>query len=567
MHPSDTLTVSFDAGPDKEGPTSWAQLKTFHRRARYPHDRYSSFLTHTAELPVATSRSGVAEAVAALLVAHESLRTVYADDGRRQHVSGRGGLTLTVHDVPDDEEALERVVDSLTHNPFDFAREFPLRAAVLAPGGRPARLVVVYSHIAVDGEGLRIVIEDLHNALTGRGEPGGSGAAQPLELGLEQQSPAWQERNAAALRHWDKAMERVPQSMLAVPVATGGDADRYVCGVLESRAVAEALPVIAARTRASTSAVMLAATAAVLAHRAGLSRCALTAIAANRNTPRTARYVGTISQDALVLLTPGDGTFDALVRRAWTGSLAAYQHSQVHPLELWDRMEKAGSRRGIRFARDCVFNDRSVPGGIEVSDQAAPGERSTIRVEQATFMPVRFFLRVVRTDGTAEIALWSDTRYLPEPELRAFLTGMERLLVAAAKEDIPLGRLQEISGVVPVPRGPQWQPIAGSLVDVDAVRGLVEAVARGRRSAVFVTDASAPGRGELVAYVDGSGTSLTSYALHQACMAALPDFDGAIAPARYVLCDGAPGDTSDEAAWLSVPVTSTGDGRAPDPGE
>ncbi|MFC9636802.1 condensation domain-containing protein [Streptomyces mirabilis] len=568
MRPSDTLTVNFDAGPDKEGPTSWAQLKTFHRRARYPHDRYSSFLTHAVELPAGTSRGRLAEAFAALLVTHESLRTVYPDDGRRQCVLGKGELTLAVHDVPDDEGTLAGVLETLTRSPFDFARELPLRAAVLAPGGRPVRLVVAYSHIAVDGEGLRIVTEDVHNALAGRGDRNGSGAAQPLELALEQQSPAWRERNAAALRHWDKVMERVPQSVLAVPVATGGDADRYLRGVLESRVVAEALPVITARTRASGSAVMLAATAAVLAHRAGLPRCALTAIAANRNTPRTERYVGTIAQDALVLLTPGDGTFDALVRQAWTGSLAAYQHSQVHPLDLWDRIAKVGFRRGIRFARDCVFNDRSAPGGgVEVSDQAAPGEGSTIRVQRATFMPVRFFLRVLRTSGTAEIVLWSDTRYLPEPELREFLAGLERLLVAAAKEDVPLSRIGDITGVTPALRGPQWREIDASLVDVDAVRRLVEMVARGRGSAVFVTDVTDTGEAELVAYVDTSGTSLTSHSLHQACMAALPDFDGAIAPTRYVLCDGAPKNSTDEAAWLSGPVTSTGDGRSLASGE
>ncbi|MGH1552046.1 hypothetical protein ACRAWF_07505 [Streptomyces sp. L7] len=326
---------------------------------------------------------------------------------------------------------------------------------------------------------------------------------------------------------------------------------------------------IAARTRASGSAVMLAATAAVLAQRAGLSRCALTMIASNRNTPRTERYVGTIAQDALILLTPGDGTFDALVRRAWAGSLAAYQHSQVHPLDLWDRIRKAGFRRGIHFARDCVFNDRSVPGVVEVSDQAAPGEGSTISVQRATFMPVRFFLRVLRTGGTAEVALWADARYLPEPELREFLAGWERLLVAASKEDVSLGRLSEISGVMQVSRGPQWREIGASLVDVDAVRSLVEAVAHGRASAVFVTDGTDPGAAELVAYMDTSKMSLTAHALHRSCMAALSDFDGAIAPTRYVLCDGAPGpgNAADEAVWRSVPVMSTGDGRPLPAGE
>ncbi|MET8680195.1 condensation domain-containing protein [Streptomyces sp. NPDC004647] len=564
MRPSPDVTVSFSAGPDKEGPSSWAQTKTYRRRAKYPGDRNSAFLTQITELPPESDIPRVVAALRSLLVAHESLRTLYPDvDGLRQRVVGEGELPVRVHDAPDDGTTLSNVLESMTERPFDFARELPLRVAVVAPHGTPRKLVVVHSHIAVDGEALRILGEDLENALAGVSGPLPSGAAhQPLDVGTEQQSAAWQERNEAALRHWGRALARVPQSVLAVPAGTRPDSSpRYLCGVLRSRTAADALQVLAARTKASRSAVLLAATAAVLAHRAGNDRCALTSIAANRNTPHTERYVGTIAQDALVVLTAGSGTFDALVRRAWAGSLAAYQHSQVDPLRLWDLIDRIGFRRGIRFARDCVYNDRSGSGDAAPVPEGAG--RTGLLVDPATFMPVRFYFKVVRSVGVAEFSLWTDSHYLPEPDLRAFLTGVESLLVAAADEDLPLERVGAVSGIVPVVRGPEWVEIDSSLIDLAATGNLVEKAAGGRTSAVLPVVPESAGAPELVAYVDAGGASLTPHALHTACVAALSEFDGAMAPARYVLCDGAPAEPAAAEQWLGRPVLRSGDGREP----
>lgn len=563
MSPAGTVVVSFDTGPDREGPSTWGQLKTFLRRASYPDDQYSAVLRHTIELADEAAVARVPEALRALLVAHHSLRTVYRDGGESQRLLGAGQLELPTFDLPDQPESITAVFDALTARRFDLAADLPVRAALLLPGGRaPGKLLLAVSHIAVDGEGLRIVAEDVDALVAGVADRAGETAAravQPLDLATEQNSPRGKARNEAALLHWGRIIAAAPQSMLAVRAGGGPDpSGRYLRGEYRSSRAAEALSALSARTRASRQSVMLAATAALLSWRTGSPECVLTLISGNRTLPGTTSHVGSLSQDAIALLPAGTGTFDELVRNAWSQSLSAYRHSQVHPVRLQSLIHDIGAARGTRFVRDCVFNARNEPPQPHSPSREPVSELS---VKAATFMPVRFYLLVQRTLGVAEYALWADTEYLREDDIRAFLTGVERLVVAAEAGVLHMERIGEISGIDPVGIEDGWTRVDSCLVDLWATRRLVASAAENRTTSVGVDAVGPAGEAGLVAYVDARGWTVTPEELHGACMTALPRFPEAMAPRHYVLCDGSPPNPDDIAGWREVPVLDSGSGR------
>ncbi len=97
----------------------------------------------------------------------------------------------------------------------------------------------------------------------------------------------------------------------------------------------------------------------------------------------------------------------------------------------------------------------------------------------------------------------------------------------------------------------------GCRVDPAATRDLLGAARPGRITRVFVED------GRLVGYLARGAGPDTPAAVHDACVALLPEHPVTATPGRYVLCADAPTDPEDGSGWRAQPVLSTGTGRAP----
>ena len=352
-------------------------------------------------------------------------------------------------------------------------------------------------------------------------------------------------RLAQALDYWRDTLARVPQCMFAVPDVPGGRAV-YRAARLRSRALARAASVVAARTRTSRSAAVLAAVSAIVGRYTGQPDCVVTAVAGNRLAPELRGYVGPLAQDALIAFDLGGGSFDALVRRAWAASLKAYRHSRFDAVDLWRVIDATGHARGSSFARDFVFND--------LSGYAPAGSRAGADTEfgwlPAADLPARFVCYVNRLDDTdAELVLWADVRRITPARLELAARGAERVLVAAAAgEPDPVG----LAGLSTVERGPDWRRLDSCWVDLAEVRRLVGDALPAFHRGVFCDD------GGLTAFLAPGPDPARA---HEACMAALPGRETAMAPQRYVVCASPPADVGDPAAWRARPVVAEGSGR------
>lgn len=141
-------------------------------------------------------------------------------------------------------------------------------------------------------------------------------ALAPLDLALDELSPAGRRKSVASLRYWEQVIRTGPQAMFAEPRVRPGDHPQAQL-TLRSRQAGRALAAAASRTGSPAPTVLLAAWCTLVGHRAGQSTCVIAAPTSNRHRPALARAVTALSQDALLRLDVSGPTFDTVLRRAW----------------------------------------------------------------------------------------------------------------------------------------------------------------------------------------------------------------------------------------------------------
>ncbi len=151
--------------------------------------------------------------------------------------------------------------------------------------------------------------------------------------------------------------------------------------------------------------------------------------------------------------------------------------------------------------------------------------------------------------------VWSgDIGLVPRAELESVLLAVERLLVAAARGDVPASRMPEIIGLEPLPGTPDRILVDHCWVDVAAVQRLVDDAVAPAIARVFASAAGRP----LVACLTATDTIRTPQQAHARCMTALARHPTAITPRHYVICPTAPPDPADPTAWPAPLATGTG---------
>ncbi|MFE7510916.1 condensation domain-containing protein, partial [Streptomyces sp. NPDC057540] len=362
-----TVTVRYAGGEERRGPVTMGQANMIRCMLR---DEPEHINIHAVwPVPGGTRTESAIDALRALVVRHEALRTTFphapGEAPREQVVAAEGSFTVTVLDHGTLPRDAARHADAIARRNrverFRLDRDFGLRISLVAVDGAPVFVALAASHAVADISALSVLEEDWLALLAGRTLPAVT-AFTPLDLAAEEATPGGLRRSEASLRHWERIIRTGPQAMFAEPGAVGAEVEAAQL-TLRSRRGARALARVAERTGGLPSTVLLTAWCALVAHRTGQSSCVAAVPTSNRFLPRLARSVNTVSQDALLSLDVRVPSFDALLRKAWGAALNAYRHSQFDAVRLWDMIDAVTHERGSRFARDVVFNDVStVPG-------------------------------------------------------------------------------------------------------------------------------------------------------------------------------------------------------------
>jgi hypothetical protein len=572
LTPTPPVAVEFTGERAGEGPLTLGQLCVYVWVSNSPDDLYALLC---AELPVPamTSVDDVAGALAALVARHESLRTSYLPgEPPRQRVAADGVQMLEVCSLgegqwgpPDRPVVAEALIRWLRESPNPARR--PVRIAVAVAPGAGDRVIACaagFTHLAMDHGAIEVLRRDFAALL---GDPAQRPASQPGHQPLDQAeleaTAAERHKADAALEHLRTPSRRMPHCMYALPGARASGESLAV--ELSSVAAAMAVRRTAARTRASRSAVVLAAICAVLARRANYPELVLPLLSSNRFESHLVNYVGTLAQASIATIEVGERSFDELAGHTWTAVLEASRHARYDNVKRDAMDRRIEHERGLRFSYDPLFSNL-IPeswSGLTAGVGFQPEEidvalaRTELRWHPMPSggTPIRFTLTQI--DGCLRLEAWSsDTGLVPRAELESLLLAIERLLVAAALGDVTGGQLPGLIGLEPIAGTADRILVDHCWVDVADVQRLVDEAVAPAAARVF---ASAGGR-PLVAHLAATDAVRTPEQAHACCMAALARHPTAITPRHYVICRTAPSDPADPTAW-PAPLAA-GAGRA-----
>ncbi|MDQ2586698.1 condensation domain-containing protein [Saccharothrix yanglingensis] len=571
LTPAEPVPVAFTGRRAGEGPLTLGQLNTVQWLKPTP-DHFAAILCVELPVPGGVSTDDVAESLAVLVARHEGLRTTYVVGERpRQVVAGTGVLVLDVCSLgegswgPRDRPAVAaKLVGWLRERRGTVATA--LRVAVATAGdGTVVACAAGFSHLAVDLGAIEVVKREFAEMLA---DPAlrqvGPPRHQPLDQAELEATPAGRRRAESALDYLEGQSRRIPRCLYALPGRRASGESLAV--ELSSAAAAMAVRQVAARTRASRSAIVLGAVCAVLSQRTGYRELVFPLLSSNRFDRRLAGYVGTLAQGGIATVEVGDRTFDALVKHTWTSVLEASRHAGYDGAERAAMGERLEHERGLRFLYDPLFNSL-VPeswSGANAGVRHRPEQITAAlahtelrwRPVHRNGTPVRFGLTQV--DDRVRLDLWSaDTGLVPRSEMESLLLAVERLLVEAASGDLAPGRVRDLVGLEPIARTADWVLVDSCWVDLVEVQRLLD---EALGPSVARVHASVDGR-PLVAHLTATDAVRTPEQAHALCMAALPDHLNALTPRYYVVCATAPPDPADPTAW-PTPL-SAGTGRSP----
>ncbi|MFD0410902.1 condensation domain-containing protein [Kitasatospora sp. NPDC127116] len=488
-------------------------------------------------VPDGTSVPSGLVALRRLVERHESLRTSFpagpGPDGfpDRQVVHRQGRFAVSVVEAGCRSDAeLNAMAEELGRVdvtvPVGLDLPPRIRFTLIAAGERLLRLVAVVCHAGADGAATAVLIEDWCALAAGKELPPVT-APTPLGIAVAEQSAQGRRRSAAALRHWARILTAGPVGVFSDARISGPPRDHSAL-LVRSRTAADDLAAVCRRTGASPSVVLLAAFAALVAHRAGRSELVFSALSANRQRAALIDHVGTLAQDALILLDAGAADLDQLIGRAKSASLSAYWHSTLDAEKVWQLVDDAAHVRGARFARQVVVNDLSltIPASV-AAVQPPPAADPELTVLPAPPLPVRLMLTVLRITGSLDFALIACPQVLDPEEAESFARALPAVLAAAAEGPVLLADLPAALGPPGAGRGGDWRLVDGSWIDLAAVRELLHAALGDHRLSVS--------EGRLVAEVAAVDPSFGPAEAHRAVVAALAGRDTAMAPHRYVV--------------------------------
>ncbi|HEX6686256.1 MAG TPA: hypothetical protein VF062_26020 [Candidatus Limnocylindrales bacterium] len=555
---------------------------------------YFAIIDLVLHLPRSVTLDDLAEAFSLLMARNESLRTRFTlGPEPRQHVALTGEFPVDIYEY--DPAAYPQIhvhgADGDTRSTISpetrlegalirRLRETALniddvlaRAAVAVSDGRPVAAAMVFSHLIAD---FRAKVALDHQFTELAADPAnrhiGTPAHQPLDQAVAEQDPQSRRRAERSLRFWEANLRWMPQAVYAVPVIA--EPGPPLAGWLFSPPIARVLSKIEARLGTGGSQVITAALAAVLALRTDTPRFGWRMIGSNRIGARLHDYVGTMAQDCLVLVDAAVPTFDDLVRQCTTAILRASRLGPYDTVQLIAACKVIERERGILMHRDAALNDiskylsdteRTAPEDIpEALLQIMKGPESVMHWwDPPVHQDILTEFRVFQFGEMTALGLWTwDPSRLPPTEIEAFLRGTERLILAAAEGNVDMAKLSEVTGLVPVVRDPAtWLLLDSCWVEVSEVQRLLDDALAPSASLLHV-GTGADGQPSLIAYLAAGDHIRTPDQAHTACLGTLSRRYTAMTPGWYVICDGAPNDPLDLAAWQRQPVLAAGDGRA-----
>jgi hypothetical protein len=447
-----TERVAFRGSREAVAPLSWAQRQIFPKVwTGTPGAGYFNVF-FWLPIPAGRKMDVVLAAVQHAMSSYEALRTEYfVDSGGQPGQAVRAAGEIDVSIIATDAELTDADPDRMQYElgraDFDYTTSWPVRFTIVTSGTRPAYLIVVVSHLTIDGVGRARLQEMLTETLRdGPGPtPGASqeGTDQMIERASWEASAEGQRRSTRSLRGWGDLVRRLPtityfpdqHLSAAEPVEP-----RRPLYELTSPAAARAAAILAERHAVGTPAVFLAASATMVAALCGHREIALSTPVANRSSSADRTLVGIVAQSSIVSVDTSGASFGEVVRAAQSSVLRSVGIARFDPV-AWRALRRELALSGRAIEPDVMHNDArdlaAAPAGATgPEDPVALLAQSRMRlVGVIEHHALHFNMRYTGDINCVLWRLWTDRWHIPEPDATDCLLAVEALVVKAASGD------------------------------------------------------------------------------------------------------------------------------------
>jgi hypothetical protein len=461
------VAVPFTGAGAGTGPLSWGQ-KAIHLDMQDNLHQFS--MGGRAALAPGSTVADAAALLSGVMSRHASLRMRLRTDpaGRPcQEIAGSGQAGLDVLTVPDDTDpaGAERYAAQLTGAwplvPFDFQRDWPLRMAVLQHRGACVHVVWALSHLAADGGGHVLLLDDLLAHELARHPAAGPPRVQLPAVARSEQEPQLRQVSSRAMRYWESQLRGIPPLTFGAPAAPQDRAGpRYRRVRFSSPAAHLAMLAIAQRTRADASRVTLAVIATAIGRAAGVAPLTVNVMVNNRFRPGLADVIAPVAQNSVLTIDVRDSSIDEAVARARGAALTAGMRAYYDPDELRELKARLDTARGYPARVSCRVNDQRAMVNRD-DGETSPGEVTPEQVcqllprtsmeslEPLDHLHDQAVILVENQREVLSVVLMYDSWSLPDALAGAFLRGMEEAAVEAAFDPAAPTRVRP--GAVPRP--------------------------------------------------------------------------------------------------------------------
>nr|ARU08074.1 MlcL [uncultured bacterium] len=337
-------------------------------------------------------REALRAALNDLVVRHESLRTLFSQDGPHQIILPAAEARLDVVEADVREADLNDYLDTAARQEFDLARDLPIRAHLAKISAEDHVLLVVVHHIATDGWSMPLLAKDFTTAYQAR--CAGQAPTWPDLLVQYADYTLWQQRVLGAeddpdslaskqLAYWTDALAGLPGE-LSLPT----DRPRPRTASYQGETVffdipaglQERLAKLAREAQVSLFMVVQAAVATMLGRLGAGDDIPLGSPIAGRTDSSLESVVG-LFLNTLVLRTDLSGrpTVNELLTRVRETNLAAYANQDVPFERLVEVLNPQRSlARHPLFQVMVQFNNAGQYGASETVHDL-PGMTATLR--------------------------------------------------------------------------------------------------------------------------------------------------------------------------------------------
>lgn len=433
--PADRVVVAFQGDSSGIEEMTWGQREIW---LAMTNEKNAIPIGGIKPLEPATTVEDIAAELRYLMGRYEAMRTRVHFDGTarpKQAVAGSGEIAIEIYqsDDVDPAETAAAVEAHYRATEYDYAREWPVRMAVVRRHGTLTHLVVITHHMATDAAGAMVMIREVAERTAT--PPAG---LQPLAQAQWQRSPAGRRQNEAALRYIGGLLRTIPPRRFSTsPVRRE---PREWSGEFRSYATWLAVRMISGRTGFDSSPVLLTLYAVAMARLTGINPVVTRPLVGNRFRTSVSEVVCFLTQSGLCALDVAGVSFDEAIDRGRRSALSAYKYAYFDPDDVAALVAQVSAERGQDIDVGCFYNDRRSDSRDEIAGPAPTPEQLRDARSLTTFdwvhkqdMPIdRLYIHVDEVPGTIQFTVDIDTEFFSPEDAEALMYAIEAVAVEAA---------------------------------------------------------------------------------------------------------------------------------------